>query len=49
MPIWRDDFNGAAVDATKWSAVKGNGTSYGAAGFGNNEMVSVTVHACSRL
>ncbi len=37
--VWSDEFDGPAVDTTKWSFMLGDGTSYGLpAGWGNNEL-----------
>ncbi|KAL7539665.1 hypothetical protein ACHAXR_010058 [Thalassiosira sp. AJA248-18] len=36
--IWSDEFEGDAVDLTKWSFVNGNGCDVGLCGWGNNEL-----------
>lgn len=37
--VWADEFNGAALDTSKWQAMTGDGTAYGLpAGWGNNEL-----------
>ncbi len=39
-PIWADEFNGNAVDTSKWEFQNGDGCSYGICGWGNNELQS---------
>lgn len=39
-PIWADEFNGTAVDTTKWEFQNSDGCSYGICGWGNNELQS---------
>ena len=39
-PIFADEFNGTAVDTTKWEVMVGDGCSYGLCGWGNNELQS---------
>ncbi|MDO8343262.1 MAG: family 16 glycosylhydrolase [Cellvibrio sp.] len=39
-PIWADEFNGTAVDTSKWEFQNGDGCSYGICGWGNNELQS---------
>lgn len=39
-PIFADEFNGTAVDTTKWELQTGDGCSYGLCGWGNNELQS---------
>lgn len=36
--VWSDEFNGKAVDETKWSFQLGTGAQYGLEGWGNNEL-----------
>jgi len=36
--VWSDEFNGPAVDSTKWEFQIGDGTAYGIPGWGNNEL-----------
>lgn len=36
--VWSDEFNGSAVDAAKWEFMIGDGSAYGVAGWGNNEL-----------
>jgi beta-glucanase (GH16 family) len=36
--VWSDEFNGAAVDQSKWEFQLGDGTTYGIPGWGNNEL-----------
>ena len=35
--VWSDEFNGTAVDTTKWEYMIGDGSTYGIPGWGNNE------------
>ena len=35
--VWRDEFNGASLDLTKWNYDLGSGAQYGNSGWGNNE------------
>ncbi|MFI2812116.1 PKD domain-containing protein [Microbulbifer sp. JSM ZJ756] len=39
-PVWEDNFDGTAVDTTKWEVMLGDGCSYGICGWGNNELQS---------
>ncbi len=39
-PIFADEFNGTAVDTSKWEFQNGDGCSYGICGWGNNELQS---------
>ena len=39
-PVFADEFNGTAVDLTKWEIQIGDGCSYGLCGWGNNELQS---------
>ncbi|MCW8090498.1 family 16 glycosylhydrolase [Alteromonas sp. ASW11-130] len=39
-PIWQDEFNGSALDTSKWEIMLGDGCSYGICGWGNNELQS---------
>jgi beta-glucanase (GH16 family) len=39
-PVFADEFNGTAVDTTKWAIQTGDGCSYGLCGWGNNELQS---------
>jgi len=39
-PIWADEFDGTAIDTTKWDVMLGDGCSYGICGWGNNELQS---------
>lgn len=36
--VWSDEFNSGALDTTKWGYQVGNGSAYGVAGWGNNEL-----------
>lgn len=36
--VWQDEFDGTAIDTTKWSFQIGNGEAYGIPGWGNNEL-----------
>ncbi|MES2902393.1 MAG: carbohydrate binding domain-containing protein [Pseudomonadota bacterium] len=36
--VWSDEFDGTALDATKWGYQLGNGTTIGNPGWGNNEL-----------
>ena len=36
--VWADDFDGAALDASKWNRQLGDGTAEGIPGWGNNEL-----------
>ena len=36
--IWADEFDGTALDLTKWEPMIGNGQAYGIPGWGNNEL-----------
>lgn len=36
--LWEDEFNGSAVDLTKWEFQIGDGTAFGIPGWGNNEL-----------
>ena len=35
--VWRDEFNGASLDLTKWNYDQGSGAQYGSGGWGNDE------------
>lgn len=37
-PVFADEFNGNAVDTSKWQLQTGDGCSYGICGWGNNEL-----------
>jgi beta-glucanase (GH16 family) len=39
-PVWADEFDGNALDTSKWEAMIGDGCSYGICGWGNNELQS---------
>jgi beta-glucanase (GH16 family) len=39
-PVFADEFNGTAVDTSKWEIQTGDGCSYGICGWGNNELQS---------
>ncbi|WP_426174131.1 family 16 glycosylhydrolase [Massilia sp. TWR1-2-2] len=39
-PRFADEFNGSAVDTSKWEVQTGDGCSYGLCGWGNNELQS---------
>lgn len=39
-PVFADEFNGTAVDTSKWQVQTGDGCSYGICGWGNNELQS---------
>jgi beta-glucanase (GH16 family) len=39
-PVFADEFNGTAVDTSKWEMQIGDGCSYGICGWGNNELQS---------
>ncbi|MDF3035155.1 MAG: hypothetical protein K0S28_429 [Paucimonas sp.] len=39
-PTFADEFNGTALDTTKWEIQTGDGCSYGICGWGNNELQS---------
>lgn len=36
--VWSDEFNDGKLDTTKWGYQVGNGSAYGVAGWGNNEL-----------
>ncbi len=36
--VWNDEFDGTAVDQSKWTFLEGDGTEYGIPGWGNNEL-----------
>lgn len=36
--VWADEFDGSAVDPSKWEFQTGDGTAYGIPGWGNNEL-----------
>ncbi|MCY3971721.1 MAG: glycoside hydrolase family 16 protein [Acidobacteria bacterium] len=38
--VWSDEFDGAALDASKWNIQTGDGTAEGIPGWGNNELQS---------
>ncbi len=38
--VWQDEFDGTAIDLTKWESQEGDGCSYGICGWGNNELQS---------
>ena len=38
--IWSDEFDGNALDLTKWEPQLGDGSTYGIPGWGNNELQS---------
>ncbi len=38
VPVWADEFDGTALDTTKWEPMIGDGCSYGICGWGNNEL-----------
>lgn len=40
VPVWQDEFNGTALDTSKWEIMLGDGCSYGICGWGNNELQS---------
>lgn len=37
-PVWADEFDGTALDTTKWFPMTGDGCDYGICGWGNNEL-----------
>ncbi|WP_237062021.1 PKD domain-containing protein [Microbulbifer zhoushanensis] len=37
-PVWEDNFDGTALDTTKWEPMIGDGCTYGICGWGNNEL-----------
>lgn len=39
-PVWADEFNGTAVDTSKWEMQTGDGCTEGICGWGNNELQS---------
>ena len=39
---WSDEFDGSALDLTKWTPQYGDGSQYGIPGWGNNELQSYT-------
>lgn len=39
-PVFADEFNGSAVDTSKWEIQTGDGCSYGVCGWGNSELES---------
>lgn len=39
-PIWADEFDGGALDTSKWEVMVGDGCSYGLCNWGNNELQS---------
>jgi beta-glucanase (GH16 family) len=39
-PVFADEFNGTAVDTSKWDVQTGDGCSYGICGWGNSELQS---------
>lgn len=39
-PVWADEFDGSALDTSKWEIMLGDGCSYGICGWGNNELQS---------
>ena len=43
--VWSDEFDGTALDATKWGYQLGNGGSIGVPGWGNNELEYYTDRA----
>lgn len=40
VPVFADEFNGTALDQSKWEVMVGDGCSYGLCGWGNNELQS---------
>lgn len=40
VPVWADEFEGSAIDTTKWDVMIGDGCNYGICGWGNNELQS---------
>ena len=39
-PVWADEFDGNALDTSKWEVMLGDGCSYGICGWGNSELQS---------
>lgn len=39
-PVWADEFDGSAIDSSKWDIMLGDGCSFGLCGWGNNELQS---------
>ncbi|MFT4926608.1 MAG: beta-glucanase (GH16 family) [Phenylobacterium sp.] len=37
-PVWADEFDGSAIDTSKWDVMLGDGCSYGICGWGNSEL-----------
>ncbi|WP_237066368.1 PKD domain-containing protein [Microbulbifer guangxiensis] len=37
-PVWEDNFDGTALDTSKWEPMIGDGCSYGICGWGNSEL-----------
>lgn len=40
VPVWADEFDGNALDTSKWEIMVGDGCSYGICGWGNSELQS---------
>ncbi len=40
VPVWQDEFDGTALDTSKWEVMIGDGCDYGICGWGNNELQS---------
>ncbi|KAL4426027.1 hypothetical protein ABPG75_010043 [Micractinium tetrahymenae] len=38
VQLWADEFNGDALDGSKWEALEGDGSAFGIPGWGNNEL-----------
>jgi beta-glucanase (GH16 family) len=38
VPVWQDEFNGSALDTSKWEVMTGDGCDYGICGWGNSEL-----------
>ena len=37
-PVWEDNFDGTALDTSRWEPMLGDGCTYGICGWGNNEL-----------
>jgi beta-glucanase (GH16 family) len=47
--VWQDEFNGTALDLTKWTPQIGNGCDIGLCGWGNNELQYYTDRSTNLL